>query len=423
LKDIDSISSQKRQQVFTIIHQNGGATYSEITDLLGVTRSTARDHVSNLQKRDGIPLGTRTNSAGEKEFYYRPDAKEYPINPNEPTGELRSKASITRDAKEKVHELIQYLDNDLNGRCPSIPDSGLTARESHEDMVVHRSDDHIGALYHDEFGNNTFDAEIGIERVRTVSDKVFNLKARQEEAGVEFDTIHIVLGGDHLHGIGIHNDQPWESQLSMPEQLTIASDIYMEFIDRASKEFESVQVVCQKGNHGELKGDGMGPDDNVDTAFFLTLDRRIRDRGYDNVKFVRSQAGNFTNFPLRGDTLNDCEHQGHVRHGQNSLEHIGTSAAKKRWLQWKDQHDFDIAYRGHYHSFRLEGIGGKKVLESGAIVPPDDYEESLAEWDEPAATVHGVSDKRPMTWLYPIDFEQPPVEEDPDQLVNIALDD
>ncbi len=406
--------------MFTLV-RDGGATYAELAEALDISKSTARDHINNLQNIDGVSLGVREVN-GVSEFYYRPDAKEHPINPDQPTGEPRSKAAVTRDAKEKVHELIQYLDRDLNGRAPAAPDTGLSVRESHEDMVCHRSDDHIGAKYHDEFGNATFSAEIGIDRVRTVSEKVFDLKERQEAAGVDFDTIHIVMGGDHLDGIGIYSDQPFEQELSLPEQLTIASDVYMEFIDRASKEFESVQVICQNGNHGELRGDGMGPDDNVDTAFFMTLDRRVRDRNYDNVRFVRSQSQNFTNFPIRGTSLNDCEHRGHLRHGQNSLEHIGTSAGKKRWLQWYNQHDFDIAYRGHYHAFKIEGIAGSKVIQSGAIVPPSDFEESIAEWSEPAATVHGASDDRPCTWLYPIDFEDPVVEDDNDEeKINMAL--
>lgn len=420
-----NITSQKRQQVFTLL-QNGGASYEEIADSLGISQSTARDHLSDLRNEDGIPLGTRRRD-GVKVFYYRPDAKEYPINPSEPTGELRSKAAITNDAKETVHELIQYLDNDLNGRAPAMPDAGLSVRDSHEDMVCHRSDDHLGAAYHDEFGNDTFTAEIGIERIRRISDKVFDLKARQEAAGVDFDTFHLVMGGDHVHGAGIHDDQPWESELPIPEQIYTASDIYMEFIDRASKEFESVQVIVQAGNHGELRGDGYGPDDNVDTAFFMSLDRRVRDRDYDNVKFVRSQSGNFTNFRMRKRPKEDqmtaenldmkvhelppelqSGHRAHLRHGQDSLEHIGTSAGKKRWYAWKDQHKFDIAYRGHYHTLQIDSIASRPVVESGAIVPPEDFEESLAEWDEPAATVHGVSDDRPMTWFYPIDFTEPP---------------
>lgn len=436
----ETIDSQKRQQVFSLILE-GGASYSDIAEALEIGNSTARDHVNGLLNIDGISLGTR-KVGGVKEFYYRPSAKEHPINPSNPTGELRSKASITKDAKEKVHELIQYLDRDLNGRAPAEPEDGLTVRESHEDMVCHRSDDHIGAKYHDEYGNFTYNAEIGVERVRTVSDRVFELKERQEAAGVDFDTLHIVMGGDHLHGTGIHEDMPWETQFGIPQQLTVASDIYMEFIDRASREFESVQIICQEGNHGELRGDGMGPEDNVDTAFFLTLDRRVRDRGYDNVRFITSQAGNYTNFRMRERPEEDQEtaealdmevhelppdlqsgHRGHLRHGQNSLEHIGTSAGKKRWYAWKDQHGFDIAYRGHYHTFQIDSIASNHVVESGAIVPPSDFEESLAEWDEPAATVHGVTDERTISWFYPIDFEQPVTEEkDPDgDALDLAL--
>jgi len=425
--------------VFALILE-GGASYQEIADSLGVRNTTARDHISKLRNDDGVPLGVRKVD-GVKEFYYLPEAQEHPTNPSEPTGELRSKASVTKEAKEKVHELIQYLDRDLNGRAPASPDEGLTVRESHEDMVCHRSDDHIGAKYHDEYGNNTFDAELGIQRVRTISDKVFELKARQEAAGIDFDTLHLVMGGDHLHGIGIHSDMPWETQLSLPEQLTIASDLYMEFIDRASREFDSVQVICQKGNHGELRGDGMGPDDNVDTAFFMTLDRRVRDRGYGNVRFVRSQAGGFTNFRMRRRPEEDQEtadalgietqelpadlqsgHRAHLRHGQDSLEHIGTSAGKKRWYAWKDQHKFDIAYRGHYHTYQMDSIASTPVIESGAIVPPSDFEESLAEWGEPAATVHGVTSERPISWFYPLDFEDPVTEEEADvDVMDLAL--
>lgn len=394
--------TQTQQQTYTLI-QNGGASYEEIAGALDCGKSTARDHVSAL-KSHGLSIGDRTED-GRKIFYHRASEGEHPNTPDLPSGPLKSKAAITKSAKETVHGIIQHLQEDLHGRAPSTIEGNLTVRESHEDMVVHRSDDHIGAKYVGEFGDTTFDTETAIKRVREVSDKAFRLKKRQEEAGIDFDTLHILLGGDHMHGVGIYGDQPWETELSIPEQLSITSDLYMEFIDRASSEFDTVQLVCQRGNHGELRGDGMGPDDNVDDAFFMTLDKRIRDRGYENVRVITSAAGYFTNFPMRGETLSNCKHRGHLRHGQNSLLHIGTSSGKKRWHQWLHQHDFDIAYRGHYHEFRYENIASKPVIMSGAIVPPSDFEESLAVWSEPAATVHGVSDERPVTWFYPLDFE------------------
>jgi biotin operon repressor len=417
--------TQTQQKVLTLI-SGEGATYSVIQSALSVSRSTARDHIAAL-KNAGLTITERSTDDGCKEFHYEPDDTSYPVNPDVPTRDLRSKATITGEAKETVHDIIQYLSEDLTGRAPPMPEDGLTVRDSHEDMVVHRSDDHIGALYKDEFGNNTFDAETGIERVRKVNEKTFDLKRRQEAAGVSFDTLHLVMGGDHVHGTGIHDDQPWETELPVPEQMAVASDVYMEFIDRAVEEFETVQVVCQRGNHGELRGDGMSPDDNIDDAVFMMLDKRIRDRGYDNVKFVSSNGGYFTNFRMRAKPDEDQQkadslgipvgelppdlqsgHRGHLRHGQKSLLHIGTSSGKNRWRGWHDKHQFDIAYRGHFHQYRIENIDSVPVVMSGAIVPPSDFEESLAAWDEPAATIHGVSDSRPMTWMYRVDFEADP---------------
>jgi len=393
-----------------------------MADALDLSVSACRNHINELQD-DGFAIDYRSTDDKRKRWYLRGEQQEHPITPDVPDGELRSKAAVTKDAKETVHGLIQWLQDDLNGRAPAEPEGGLTLRESHQDMVCHRSDDHIGASYHDEYGNNTFSAEIGIERVRTIADRVFELKARQEAAGVNFDTLHIVLGGDHVHGTGIYDSQPFETEIPVPKQIYTASDIYMEFIDRAVDEFETVQVVCQKGNHGALTGDGMGPDDNVDTAFFMSLDRRVRDRGYDNIRFIRSQGGYYTNFRMRVDEEQDRQraealdmdvsdlppdvqsgHRAHLRHGQKSLEHIGTSAGKKRWYAWNDQHEFDIAYRGHYHEFDISSIASRPVVMSGAIVPPDDFEESLAEWSEPAATVHGTSSSREITFLYPLNF-------------------
>jgi biotin operon repressor len=408
------------QENVLMLLKNGGASYTFLSEALDISRSTARDHVGTLKQYEGVEI-EETMHGGEKTFYVNEDrTKTYTPD----TSELTSKASVTRDTKESVHSLIQHLQEDRRGRAPPMPEDGLTVRESNEDMVCHRSDDHIGAKYVDEYGDGTFDTDIAVARNRHIQQKVFELKKRQEMAGVEFDTFHLVLGGDHLHGIGVHPNQPWETEIPVPKQISVASDVYMEFIDRAQREFESVQVVCQRGNHGELSGDGMGPDDNVDDAFFLSLERRINDRGYDNVKFVMSEGGYFTNFRMRADREEDAAkadslgipvdrlpaslqsgHRAHLRHGQNSLEHIGTSSGKKRWHGWLERHKFDIAYRGHYHKYDISSIANRKVVMSGAIVPPSDFEESLAEWDAPAATLHGVSDERPMTWMYPIDFQ------------------
>ena len=387
------------QKVLTLLDRPQSS--ADIAEAIGCSRSTARDHIKTIRDA-GIPLAEKYIS-GTKHWVRSVDTRDA-LDSYRPDAQT-SKAAHTKAKKDILLELEQWLQEDLTGRAPPIADDGLTVRESNEDMVVHRSDDHLGAFYEDEYGNVVFDDDIAAERVREVNDKAFEMKRRQEAAGVEFDTLHILLGGDGVHGEGIHEDQPWESCLTLIEQIALFCDLYMEFIDRAVEEFASVQVVCQNGNHGELRGDGMSPDANADDACYMMLEKRCQDRGYENVTFRNPEGGYFTNFPLRGNDLETAAHRGHLRHGQNSLFHIGTSSGKNRWRGWAAKHGFDIAYRGHFHEFRYENIDSKPVVMSGSICPPSDYEESLSAWSEPAATVHGVSDERPVTWFYPIDFQ------------------
>jgi len=376
-------------------------SYEEIAERLNITKSTARDHIRAIRDA-GIPLGEKTGEGGTKLLFRSTDTRDA-LDTYRTTVQT-SKAAHTKKKKDILFEIQDWLETDLSGRSTPVAEDGLTVRDSHEDMVVHRADDHLGCYYEDEFGNVIFDDEIAERRVRSVNERTFRLKERQEQAGVKFDTLHILLGGDGVHGEGIHADQPWESCLTLVEQIERFVDLYMEFIDRAVDEFSSVQVVCQNGNHGELRGDGMSPDANADDVAFMMLEKRCIDRGYTNVTFRNAAGGFFTNFPLRGNDFSDAAHRGHLRHGQNSLFHIGTSSGENRWRGWKSKHEFDIAYRGHYHEFRLENIDSKPVLMSGSICPPSDYEESLSAWSEPAATIHGVSDERPLTFIYPLDF-------------------
>lgn len=387
--------SETHQDVLNLARDDG-VSYGELASILGISRSTVRDHVSAMVN-DGVPLTKKTEN-GETVVYYRPDEQSHPTNHNPEPGPNNSLARHTIEKKSAVLEMKEWLADDLNGRAPAVADGGLVANKSNEDMVIHRSDDHIGAEYNDEFGRFTFNPDIAVDRVKQVQQKAIELKRRQEDAGVTFDTAHLLLGGDAIHGEGIHANQPWESAMTLVNQVETASDLYMEFIESLRAEFETVQVVCQNGNHGELRGDGMSEDANADDIVFMTLDKRIRDRGYDDVTFIRSEGTYFTNFKMRGWNA-------HLRHGQKSLFHIGTSSGQKRWLAWLQQHGFDIAYRGHYHEFRIENIHSHPVIMSGAICPPSDFEEGLAEWSEPAATVHGVSDDRPLTWMYPVDFK------------------
>lgn len=377
------------------------ATTSEIATALGIQQSAVRDHISSLRNECGVPL-----SRDEHGIYYDRSKSGESMNAtapaDEPVVDESSLAQHTIKKKEVLLEMKRTLARSNTDR-PVVADGGITTEPGNEDVVIHRSDDHLGAEYEDEFDNPVFNPEIAKRRVQNITDKVMELVERQQKAGVEYDNAHLLLGGDTVHGEGIHKDQPWESALTLIEQIDMAEDLYTDQIERLRDKFDTVQVVCQNGNHGELRGDGMSEDANADDIVYLMLEKAADNRDWDDVTILRSSGSNFTNFTMRG-------HRGHLRHGQKSLFHIGTSSGENRWRGWQGMHDFDIAYRGHFHEFRLENIDSDPVLMSGSVCPPSDFEEGLATWSEPAATVHGVSDSRPMTWLYPIDFNDARVE-------------
>ncbi len=412
-------------------------TTESIADDLGVSQSRARGLISSLRFSAEIPISRDENGIYYDRSFSAEANQTAPSESPLPEDERSSLAQHTISKKEALLEMKRSLADSLDTTGPIVADGGIEYTPGNEDVVIHRSDDHLGAEYEDEFDNVVFDPDVGESRVRTVTDEVMAQVDRQRQAGLTFDTAHLLLGGDTVHGEGIHNSQPWESAITLVDQIELGHDLYVEQIERLRDVFDTVQVVGTNGNHGELRGDGMSDDANADDVVYMMIEKTAENRGWDDVSIVRSSGSYFTNFRMRVDEKADREkmnaldlnsvselpenfqsgHRGHLRHGQKSLFHIGTSSGQNRWRGWNDMHNFDIAYRGHFHSFRIENIDASPVIMSGSICPPSDYEEAMSAWSEPAATVHGVSDSEPLTWFYPINFDDGRDEKEPQSVM------
>lgn len=412
-------------------------TTSSVADDLGVSESRVRGLISSLRFTADIPISRDENGIYYDRSYSSEANQTAPAEEPLPQDERSALAQHTISKKETLLEMKRSLAQTLQDTDPIVADGGIKYTPGNEDVVIHRSDDHLGAEYEDEFDNVVFDPDVGKARVETVTDEVMAQVDRQKQAGVTFDTAHLLLGGDTVHGEGIHNKQPWESAITLVDQIELGHDLYVDQIERLRAAFGTVQVVCTNGNHGELRGDGMSDDANADDVVYMMLEKTANSREWNDVSIVRSSGSFFTNFRMRVDEEADRKkvdaldvdsvaelppdfqsgHRGHLRHGQKSLFHIGTSSGQNRWRGWNQQHQFDIAYRGHFHEFRIENIDAAPVIMSGSICPPSDYEESMSAWSEPAATVHGVSDDNPMTWFYPIAFDDGRDEPEPQSVM------
>jgi hypothetical protein len=312
-----------------------------------------------------------------------------------------TKAEVTKKARKHLNGLENRLESLVgNATRPSPPSGSSDGDSENEDVVVHFTDSHIGRTVEDEYGKEIFTPDIAVARVTRVTEKALRLVERQRNAQYGFDKAHLLLGGDMIDGETVYNNQPFEITLTLDEQLNLAASTYMGQIKAFADEFEEIQVVCQQGNHGSFGGDSASEAANADRVLYLMLENMVQQSGLsDRVDFVRNSSSQFTNFRVRG-------HRGHLRHGDGSRPHIGTSSAEKDWRGWKLEHRFDVAYWGHHHEPEYDEVSGSPVIRTGTIMPGGDFEEGLSLHGGTSGTVHGVSNERPLTWLYHVDFDE-----------------
>lgn len=370
-------------------------TTNDLAAKFGISPSTVRDHFANLKAR-----GYEFDHDEEGRRALVSDAKVVTEPSNYTADFPEGSGTTTRRVNEHFADLKPRLNSLLAASKPAVADGGQNPSPDAEDVVIFRTDSHFGDLERDEYGRVIFNSEIARAREEHITDEVMSLVDRQERAGSVFDTAHLLLGGDIVTGEGIYPGQQWESDLPIDKQIDMAVDVFFEQIQRLSARFPTVQVVCVPGNHGELRVSDASSGANADLFVYGFLDMLVRQSDMENVTFIRNESTNFCNFDLRGGRW-----RGHLRHGQDSLSHVGTTSGKERWGAWQRNNQFDIGYRGHYHEVKLERIDAIPIIEGGSISPPGDFAESLGYGgSRPAAVIHGVSDNRVLSWMYPVDF-------------------
>jgi hypothetical protein len=318
------------------------------------------------------------------------------------------KQVITKTANDFLSELEVDLRNRLRHYEPTT--ARLPNRSGRRDMVMFRTDDHFGGTeievnIHGETVE-TFNSEVAEERVFQHLDEVLAFKRDCERMGVKFDTIHLLMNGDHVTNENIYDGQAHDIDQTLRGQVKTASGVYVDLIKTLSEEFDAVQVICQHGNHGELRAKGMSNQANADDLMYDALDLALRQSDVENVRLITNHVDTHTEFAMRG-------HRGHMRHGQDSLGHIGTTSGVKRWQSWLQESmdrnmdsGWDVGYVGHYHELKWEPVAGRPVLMGGTLQPTGDYENSLGiAPGRPGAWSHTVTDDEPIDLIRPTYFE------------------
>lgn len=386
------------------------ATTAEIAEELGVTRSAVRGRISRMDdvhRVDGSMYGFASDKPAptdEGESDHTPARSEN--NPPVRTDRITpsgSKQQVSRAASEALADIERQSANLLSEARELHPLADEPPASTGEvDVLVPRGDDHFGdsgeAFDHGAGEvREIYNLDIARERVRQCTLETIR-KVTQLSDVYDFGTCHFALLGDSVTGEDIFSSQPHEIDAELREQIRAAAEAYFESIGVLAETFDHVHVPTVPGNHGEIRTGSSSSSNNADSFVYDRVEAMVRASDLDNVSFTRAWRTKFVNFDIRG-------WQVHARHGQDSLNHIGTSSGKNRWRGWLNQHDFDFAVRCHYHEQKREPVQGRPVVMPGSISPAGDFEESLSEWSPPGSMIYLLGDgERPLEASFDIQF-------------------
>jgi len=362
------------------------ADKADLAGQLNVKGTTVKDHIAALREQ-----GVNVQYDRENGVYALADQQKVRRVSTKHTG------TKTREANNFVTEVERTILRRLEGSDELI--APQNPKPGNEDMVLHFTDLHIGDKVEDETGTEVYNSNIAKEVVNTVTRQV--LKLKETMGGVaDFDTLHVLYGGDIITNENIYDGQAFDIESLLVDQMTTAVNSLTKQLKSFAREFDTVNVVAQPGNHGKTRASGVSKQANMDLVTYRWIDDRLRESDVSNIDFTTSEAKWYRTFGLRGG-----EWRGFLTHGQDAQQHVDATAASSRdWRGWLNEFDFDVGYRGHYHEARRESIqNGPFVFESPSPKPDDEWTSRIGKGSvegptKRLATVHGVSDKRPVTW-------------------------
>ncbi|MFW5918244.1 MAG: winged helix-turn-helix domain-containing protein [Haloferacaceae archaeon] len=365
-----------------------GATVDDLAEELGTRETVVTTHLRDL-KRQGWQV------------YIDADAGHVAIEGDHLLRSSEHKGTRTRKANrwwELRHNALVREFKRL-----STPDADLEADAGHEDWVTHVTDLHAGDRVRRDDGTIVYETAEIPSIIDHITERSLALAEKHNSA---YDAAHLLWGGDFTTNEGIYEGQFEDLDAWLDEQHDILVAPLLRQIKAFAERFPTVQVVCQVGNHGQHRASGTSRQANADLVLYKHLRNlvaHLRDHGdiLHNVAFRIGQAKPYRNFELRGGRL-----KGHLRHGQRRRPQAETSARKKEWLSTLQEHQFDIAYMGHYHISGRIPWDGPPIIVSPSPKPTGEFVERLGETvpsdHDGLATAHGVSDDG-ITTVFPID--------------------
>jgi hypothetical protein len=365
-----------------------GSTVTELSDTIDEREAIVTEHLRDL-KRQGWHV------------YHDDTADMVAIDGDHALRSSEHKGTRTRKANrwwEATHNaLVRQF------RSLSTPEANRDGSHGSEDWVTHMTDLHAGDRVRNDSGTVVYETDEIPDVIEYITQQSLNLADKHDS---DYDTAHLLWGGDYVTNEGVYESQFEDLDAWLDEQHDALITPLIRQIKTFANAFPEVNIVAQVGNHGQHRASGTSRQANADLILYKSIRNTVAELqrhsdALQNVSFQIGDATNYKNFDLRGGKLS-----GHLRHGQHRHPQAETSARRKEWLSTLLDHDFDLAYMGHYHISGRIPWDGPPVLVSPSPKPSGEFVERIgggAPSDKQGvATCHGVSDEG-ITGVYPVD--------------------
>jgi hypothetical protein len=384
--DPDPDALTDRQRVIASELQSG-ATLDELAERVEERRPIIEAHVRDL-KRQGWNV------------YHDDSANRYALADDSHT--VRSSEHIgtrTRKANrwwERTHNRLQRN----YGALKDVPEIRDDESGTGESIVFELSDLHIGDVIRRPSDNiEVYNTPISVGKAEYAVREAIDFASDRDR---EYDVGWILFGGDMVTCEAIYEGQWQNLDKFLNAQVDAAADMGLRVVSAFSEYFDTVNIICQAGNHGQIRANGSSKQANADLLFYERLRNIIgviQEYGdaLQNVRQSIGEPGRFYDFTMRNGAIN-----GHLRHGDDDKPQSETRAGSDQWRGRALTHDFDIAWMGHHHSFGRFTVDDRDVFVTSSPKPPGDYAEKLGVGGAAAmdaekvirkiAIVHGVND-------------------------------
>jgi hypothetical protein len=365
-----------------------GSTVTELSDTIDEREAIVTEHLRDL-KRQGWQV------------YHDDTADMVAIEGDHSLRSSEHKGTRTRKANRWWESTHNALVRQFRGL--STPEADTGGSHGSEDWVTHLTDLHAGDRVRNDTGTVVYETDEIPDIIEYITQQSLDLADKHDS---DYDTVHLLWGGDFLTNEGVYESQFEDLDAWLASQHDALITPLIRQIKTFASAFPEVNIVAQVGNHGQHRASGTSRQANADLILYKSIRNTVAELQrhsdtLDNVTFQIGDATNYKNFELRGGKLS-----GHLRHGQHRHPQAETSARKKQWLSTLLEHEFDLAYMGHYHISGVVPWDGPPVLVSPSPKPSGEFVERIGGGapsdNQGVATCHGVSDEG-ITGVYPVD--------------------